>query len=146
MVFGQPQLLKRCRRFFAFVLMMALYKLPAIDDYWSTKQLFHGGWARAIIPSRRRFKAILAFFKIVYCFNEEAEDRLKKVRYLYEQMQKRFKTPFQPGQCVSVDERVIPSKARFTFRQYLLKKPVKWGTKVWALCNSGTGFCYAFAI
>eukprot|EP00117_Sycon_ciliatum_P029014 scpid101190/ scgid23202/ PiggyBac transposable element-derived protein 4 len=25
-------------------------------------------------------------------------------------------------------------------------KPVKWGTKVWSLCDSATSYCYSFAI
>ena len=89
-----------------------------------------------IIPSRRRFKALLTFFKVVDCFAEQPDDRLKKVGFIYEYMQQRFKQFYQPGQCISVDEHVIQSKGRFIFRQYMPKKPVKWGTKVWALCDS----------
>ena len=41
-------------------------------------------WARALIGSRRRFKALLAFFKVVDYAQEDQADRLKKVRFLYE--------------------------------------------------------------
>lgn len=138
--------LEEMYRFFALVLLMGLCKFPMIADYWSTKPLFNGSWARAIIPSRTRFQGLLCFFKVVDCFSEDAADRLKKVRFIYEHMQQKCRTLFQPGQSISVDERVVRSKARFSFRQYLPKKPVKWGTKVWALCDSKTSFCCNFSI
>ena len=38
------------------------------------------------------------------------------------------------------------SKGRYAFRQYLPKKPVKWRTKIFALCDSTTSYCYDFSI
>ena len=32
----------------------------------------------------------------------------------------------------SIDEQIIPTKERSTMKQYLPKKPHKWGFKVWA--------------
>lgn len=69
-------------KFVATIILFGLNKLPDIEDYWSTKPLFHGNWARAIIPSRWRFKALLCFFKVVNSTAEAADDRLKKVRFL----------------------------------------------------------------
>ena len=132
-------------KFLGLVIMMGLIHLPKIRDYWSIRPLFHGNWARKFIPSRRRFQRLLTFFKVVDPFAEQQNDRLKKVRFLYEYMQERFKTHYSPGQCVSVDERIVRSKGRFIFRQYMPKKPVKWGTKIWALCDSITGYCFNFS-
>jgi len=133
-------------KFVATILLMGLNKLPEIADYYSTLPLFHGHWARAVIPSRKRFTGLLTFFKIVDCFAEVADDRLRKVRFLYDHMRTACKSLFQPSQDVALDERIVRSKGRFVFRQYLPKKPVKWGTKIFALCDSKTSYCYDFMI
>ena len=36
---------------------------------------------------------------------------------------------------------MIPAKSRSGIRQYLPKKPHKWGLKIWARCGI-SGFCY----
>ena len=37
---------------------------------------------------------------------------------------------------------MIKFKGRLSFRQYLPAKPIKWGIKMWALCESDTGYAY----
>lgn len=133
-------------KFFALIIYTGFVKLPELYDYWSTQPLFHGNWARAIIPSRTRFMGLLTFLKVVDAFAEAADDRLRKVRYIYEHMRKCCTSLYQPHQSISVDERIVRCKGRFFFRQYLPKKPVKWGTKLFALCDSSTSYCYDFSI
>ena len=70
--------------FLACIMLMGFCKCPSIDDYWRTKPILHGSWAHALIESRQRFKALLAFFKVVDYAQEDQADRLKKVRFLYE--------------------------------------------------------------
>ncbi|XP_064619519.1 piggyBac transposable element-derived protein 4-like [Lineus longissimus] len=41
---------------------------------------------------------------------------------------------------------MVKFKGRFFFRQYMPKKPVKYGLKVWALCESGTGYCLNWSV
>lgn len=37
-------------------------------------------------------------------------------------------------------------KTAFVLNKYLPKKPVKWGTKVWPICNPESSYCYNFSI
>ena len=133
-------------KFLATLMLMGLCKLPKIEDYWSTKPIFSGSWARALIPSRRRFKGLLTFFKVVDHTKEKQDDRLKKVRYLYEHIRKVCHQLYQPRQSVSIDERIVRSKARFVFRQYLPNKPVRWGTEIFAACEAESSYCFDFQI
>ena len=133
-------------RFLACLVLMGMCRFPIIDDYWSTKPPFSGSWARALISSRRRFKSLLAFFKVVDHTTEDPEDRLKKVRFLYESVRDSCSALFQPAQDISVDERIVRSKARYIFRQYLPNKPVRWGTKIFAACDSSTSYCFNYSI
>ena len=52
---------------------------------------------------------------------------------------------FQPTQKISVDERMIKSKGRVSFKQYMPKKPAKWGIKLFALCDSATSYNWDFS-
>ena len=47
---------------------------------------------------------------------------------------------------MSVDEAMIPFKERLHFRRYMPQKPVKFGIKVWELCDSETGYCSSFEV
>ena len=51
-----------------------------------------------------------------------------------------FLTRFIAGAHLSVDEAMIKYKGRIFFLQYLPKKPIKWGIKVWVLADVDTGY------
>ncbi|KAL2091670.1 hypothetical protein ACEWY4_013933 [Coilia grayii] len=41
---------------------------------------------------------------------------------------------------------MIKFDGRLQWKQYMPKKPVKWGIKIWCLCDSLTGYCLAFNV
>ena len=55
-------------------------------------------------------------------------------------------TLYTPKQCVSVDERMVKCKGRAPFRQYIPKKPVKWGFKLFAMCDASSGVLCHFEV
>ena len=91
--------------------------------------------------TRSRFEAINAFFHVVTPQDEAANssDPLKKVRKFYDAVKAKCLELYQPLQQLSVDERMVKSKARTHFRQFIRNKPTKWGFKFWVLADS-TGF------
>ena len=133
-------------RFLALLLFQAYFKLPEMEEYWSTDSLFDGNYARSMISSRTRFKALLTFLKVVDHDQEDPDDRLRKVRFLYNTVCEKCQSLFVPGQCLSVDERMIKHKGKAIFKQYLPKKPVKWGFKVFSVCDAETGMLCKFEI
>lgn len=46
----------------------------------------------------------------------------------------------------SVDGSMVKFKGRSSMKQYMPKKPIKRGYKVWARCDSETGYLYQFNI
>ena len=52
----------------------------------------------------------------------------------------------QPEKEISVDERMVRSKARFSFEQYIRNKSTKWGFKLWCLRNSSNGYTIKFSV
>ena len=45
----------------------------------------------------------------------------------------------------SIDEQIVPTKSRCGIKQYMPKKPNKWGIKLWASCGI-SGIVYDFEI
>ena len=47
---------------------------------------------------------------------------------------------------MSIDEAMIRYKGRLFFRQYMPKKPIKWGIKVWMVADAKKGYVSNFDI
>ncbi|XP_028413305.1 piggyBac transposable element-derived protein 3-like [Dendronephthya gigantea] len=71
-------------------------------------------------------------------------DKLFKVRPVIDSVLEKCKLLPQEEKH-SIDEQIIPTKCRTGLRQYLPKKPHKWGIKVWARCGV-SGMVYDFQI
>ena len=41
---------------------------------------------------------------------------------------------------------MIRFDGRLAWKQYMPKKPVKWGIKLWCLCDANTGYCLEFSV
>ena len=130
----------------ALLLHMAYLPRPELADYYKTTSLFAGGYARLMIPSHKRFKALMSFLKVVDHTTENPEDRLRKVRHLIEHFRPKCRTLFKPSQNIAVDERMIRCKDRASFIQYMPAKPTKWGFKAFALCDSASAILCDFEI
>ena len=61
--------------------------------------------------------------------DDPAYDPLYKIRPLIDTCQQNFRDRYIPGREMSVDEGMIKYKGRLYFRQYMPKKPVKYGIK-----------------
>ncbi|MCO5548140.1 hypothetical protein L7F22_001598 [Adiantum nelumboides] len=73
------------------------------------------------------------------------EPKLWQTLELEERLNFTFQKFYNLRQYVTVDERIIPSKCKLNpCRVYNPKKPHKFGIQVWNLCDSSTGYNYAF--
>ena len=114
-------------------------------DYWSTKSLYHGLWARAIM-SRDRFSALMAFLHVVDPNTEDPGDRLRKVNAFITYFKSRCLSLYQPKQNLAIDEHMVKSRHRSGIRQYIRDKPTKWGLKLWVLADSSSGYTIDFNV
>ncbi|KAG8233823.1 hypothetical protein J437_LFUL008045 [Ladona fulva] len=65
-------------------------------------------------------------------------DKLAPVREFIEKLSENFGKLYIPNEYVTIDEQLIPFKGRCPFRQYMPKKPKKYGINVFALVDSKT--------
>lgn len=118
--------------FLGIVVYMGLHPRHDYFLYWSTDPLFSSEFIRSIPMSRNTFSAILTFLHVSDPdpLKTDPSDRLYKVRPLLECLNSNCRKYYQPHRHVSVDERMVKNKGRFTCKQYVKMKPVKWGFKL----------------
>lgn len=75
---------------------------------------------------------------------EEKKDHLYKVRHFYNTIIQKVKAMFNCERQISVDEAMIPFKGTLTIKVCMPDKPVKFGVKLFMLCDSKTGYCENF--
>lgn len=138
------------KAFVGLLFLMGLHQLPEIYLYWSSDPLFY---VRPIaeVMTVKRFKKIL---QALHLNDNETMpkrdspdyDRLYKIRPLVNILNNAFQTEAIQTKCQSIDESMILFKGRSTLKQYMPLKPIKRGYKVWARCDSQSGYLYQFQI
>ncbi|XP_031346858.1 uncharacterized protein LOC116173496 [Photinus pyralis] len=72
-------------------------------------------------------------------------DKLKKLRPFLDKLQKNFLSATEPEEYQAIDEQIVPLKGRLSIKQYLPKKPKKWGVKLWVRAGV-SGYMYRFEV
>ena len=136
--------------FIGFMLLMGIVHLPSIVDYWKRDEVCHyAPVARRI--SRNRFFDIQRYLHFADNSTPTAPGtpeykKLGKVQPIIDSLLERFQAVYNLHRDVSVDEAMVAFKGRSTLKQYMPKKPVKWGFKVWMLADGHTGYVSAFKV
>ncbi|XP_051864255.1 piggyBac transposable element-derived protein 3-like [Drosophila albomicans] len=118
---------------------------PNLKSYWGQNAL---GPIQTCM-TRSRFEAIKKYFSL-----RDERERIKKgepgydplfrTRKLVDCLNKRFDSvPKYARLCV--DEQMCSTKIKHHLRQYMPNKPLKWGIKLFVLCDS-FGYAYRFEI
>ena len=139
-----PLIVEEMKAYFGFIILMGIVRLPSLYDYWKKDHHYHYAPIASRI-SRDRFMDIRRYIHFVDNTSLELPgsdgyDRLGKIRPVLEFLQEKFITLYNPHQECSIDEAMIPFKGQSTMKQYLPKKPVKRGFKVWVRADSHNGY------
>ena len=71
---------------------------------------------------------------------------IDKVRNFVNILDNNFQQMLIPGTHLSIDEAMITYNGRLLWKQYMPKKPTKWGIQLWFLCDSISGYCLTFRV
>ena len=134
------------KAFVGINILMGLKQMPEYNDYWSNDPMMNDSYIASRL-SKNRYEKLSQFF---HCSNPadpiDNNDRINKVRNFVETLDENFQHMLIPGQNLSVDEAMIKYNGRLSWKQYMPKKPTKWGIKLWFLCDSMTGYGLTFRV
>ncbi|XP_027894239.1 piggyBac transposable element-derived protein 4-like isoform X4 [Xiphophorus couchianus] len=141
-------------KFLAIIIFSGLVQVPSKPDFWRTKWPYNFPFPRSCM-TRDRFESILWSLHLSNIKKDEENeqkkgtphyDRLFKLKPLYDDIRVACKTHFQPMREICIDERMVASKARIDFKQFMRDKPTRFGYKLFVLADSRTGYTWNFFI
>src|SRR6267154_948832 len=138
--------LPEIKAYIAMNIGMGLRGHTAADDIWRNKDILHDSYLSKIM-SRDRFRAISKRIHFVDNTLDPGRgkpnyDPLFKIRPMIDLFNTRAADLYKPKQQLSVDEAMIKFKGQHRFKQYMPKKPVKFGFKVWVCAEADTGYAF----
>lgn len=137
------------KTFLGINLLMGIKKLPSYRDYWSSHPDLHEPFVSKYMTVNR-FGWLLSHLHLNDNHfqpgrNHPNYDKLYKIRPLLDSLKRKFQENYKPTEHLAIDESMIKFKGRSYLKQYMPKKPIKRGYKVWMLCTK-TGYCLKFDI
>ena len=141
------------RVFFAISLYMGIKIEPNVQCYWKKSCDFL--WCPVIssIMTQNRYEHII---RCLHMHNDHRAtmdrtsvefDKLVKWRWLPDEIRDRCKDIWNLGDRVIIDEMMIQYKSKYCgIRQYMPKKPTKWGIKVRCLTDSEARYVWTFEV
>jgi len=128
------------KRFIGVLLYMSLVRMPSSRSYWSADFRMDKVVNALTVNRFEEIKRFLHFSDNTE--DVDAQDRLYKVRPVVTALRHKCQL-LQMDESLSLDEQIIPFKGRSGLKQYIPKKPHKWGYKMFVL-SSTSGFSYDF--
>jgi len=127
--------------FWALTLQMGLTVQGRLEDYWTKmEQLLTPFYEQTM--ARARYYHILCFLHFTDNNRngvDRTDDRLWKIRDLFEIIRSNFSKFYNLSKYLAVDEVIVKFKGRRVFKQYIPKKHKRFGIKTFKLCDS-TGY------
>uniref|UniRef100_A0A672HNV6 PiggyBac transposable element-derived protein domain-containing protein n=1 Tax=Salarias fasciatus TaxID=181472 RepID=A0A672HNV6_SALFA len=140
--------------FIAMVIYMGFVKCTSHTDYWRGGKLYSLPFPKRVMPRTKFLKIAWALHLSNATMDAENEarrgtaafHRLGKIKPLYDDIREACKANYHPHREISIDERMVASKARIGLKQYMKSKPVRWGYKLFVLADSNTGYTWDFFV
>lgn len=144
-----PTNLTEMKTFLGINLLMGIKSLPSYRDHWSSAPDLHDSYISKLMTVKR-FSWFLSKLhmndnSVMPERNEDGYDKLYKVRPLLTELAKNFANCMAATKELALDESMIKFKGRSCLKQYMPKKPIKRGYKVWMLADKN-GYCHKFEI
>ncbi|XP_029844027.2 piggyBac transposable element-derived protein 3-like [Ixodes scapularis] len=121
------------RSFIGILLMMGVIGMPSFEDYWANQTRCD---KIANVMPVKRFKKLRRFIHFIDNLQPVETDRAYKIKPVLEHIRSKCKAT-ESENLFSIDEMMIPYKGKKAgnLRQYLPKKPKKWGFKLFVLAG-----------
>ena len=124
--------------FLSLTMSMPLVYKGDVKDYWSTNPLIKTEIFSKVM-SRDRYLVLLRMMHFANNAENPGDDRLFRIRYVFEDLVRKFKSYFQPFQNLVIDESLLLFKGRLAFKQYIPSKRHRFGIKIFVMCDCESG-------
>ena len=140
--------------YLSIVLYLGLVKVTAARDLWKKENFFKFPYPRSVMKGYR-YEAITANLHMSDPAADVVNDQLRgqpgydglfRLKPLHDDILTACRTHYHPHKNLSVDERMVATKARNGMKQYMKDKPTKWGYKLFVLADSQSGYTCDFTI
>ena len=135
-----PLTLGELEGFLAIIFNMGIIRLPELEDYWKTSWVAEIPFFSKVMP-RDRFEMIFWMLHVSHPTGPVAK-KIDKVKLFLEKIIGKFQEKYTPSREVAVDETMLKFRGRFAGKQYMPKKPIKWGVKCFNLADSSNGYMF----
>lgn len=127
------------------LLVMGYNRMPHMRMYWSNKASLGN---KAIKNAITRDRFLLLASKLY--FNHPIKPKGAGKTYYMDELVKWLKHTFKQARSEatyqSIDETMVKFKGRWAGKQFMPKKKIKRGAKIWSRSDAMTGYCYDFNI
>lgn len=135
--------------FLGLNLVMGIKKSPSYKDYWSSAPDMKDVYISSFMPLNRFGWHLnnlhLNDNVLMPKKTDDNYDKLYKIRPMLDALKINFNKNYHAPEKVAIDESMIKFKGRNSLKQYMPKKPIKRGYKVWMMCAE-SGYCLDFEI
>ncbi|CAH1986893.1 unnamed protein product [Acanthoscelides obtectus] len=144
-----PTNTKEMKVFLGLNIFMRIKPLPSYRNYWSVDEDMHDNYISQFMPVNR-FGWLLSHVHL----NDNSVmpkkwdagfDKLYKVRPFIDKIKENLKKYYNCTKNIAIDESIIKFKGRSTLKQYMPKKPIKRGYKIWTLADANA-YLYDFDV
>ena len=146
----KPLTVEELKANMGFCILIGIVKEPALEDYLKKDPIFHYAPIASKI-SGERFRDIRRYLHFrdnttIPAPGTPGSDRLAKIRPIIDMINKRCDEVYDLGRDICIDEAMIKFQGRSALNQYLPKKPIKRGIKVWVLADSENGYFHTMQV
>lgn len=130
--------------FLGIIILSIFNSRKSQRDYWSSNPLLACEPVKSAM-SRNKFEKIKSEIKLSKNEDKNIDDRAWRVRVLLDTFRKNCQQFGFFSTALSIDECMIKFYGRSVLKQFMKGKPVRFGLKLWAICNK-EGFIFDFDI
>ena len=92
-----------------------------------------------VLP-RDRFELIFWMLHVGHSITGSPMKKIDKVNTFLNMLLSKFRASYDVGRNIAIDETMVGFRGRFAAKQYMPKKPTKWGIKAFTMADSDTGY------
>lgn len=124
------------------IILMGIIKKPNLKTYFTTNEMFATPFFNKVMPR----DVFLNILKFLHFTSDKSAKKLGKLGLIIENLKNKFKRIYIPEENICIDESLFAWKGRLGFRQYVPSKRLRYGIKIYKLCESVSGYVWNFLI